>query len=608
MINDPISAARPSALTPSLTPTSLRPPESAPTSQRPDGFERSQAQPAAKRTLKTVLVSAGVAAASGAGIGAFGGPVGALVGGAIGAAVGLVTGTVLSTPVSVFSGKTPPIPTVEPGSDIQLEPHAQGGLSSPLLRPDFQKHLDEVTGSVPVSGNSVQILKNGAASFPLRYELMENAKKSINLQTLIFHSDDAGWRTANTLIQKAHEGLHCRVIFDALSSFDTDSKMFQAMRDAGVEVQAFNPVGDLQWHGAHAEKDLSFVEDQWKQFAQQADQGDVTDFLPWLQATAKKNEQHWDQDSRETWDRLKSNPPRLQNLNFRWHQKILTVDDDKAIVGGLNIGSEYANGGTDQVDDSHTAASKEKLRDTDALVTGPVLQQILHSFDKNWKLVSGEDSPPSTASGAIDPSLDAHFAGPDGDQDVSARFIAHLPHEEHDRNIENWLVEHLEHCTDTAYIPNAYFIPNKRTVDALIDAKKRGVDVRVLTNSDATKDTPVPILTPASRAHYRQLLEGGVRLYERVPGENVHHMHTKAAVFDSVACEIGSNNMDNRSRELNSEDVLAFNSVKLGTRMNTIFGDDLRDSREITLATLQDDTVLDRAEQFFYGRVLDYFL
>ena len=81
-------------------------------------------------------------------------------------------------------------------------------------------------------------------------------------------------------------------------------------------------------------------------------------------------------------------------------------------------------------------------------------------------------------------------------------------------------------------------------------------------------------------------------------------MHTKGAVFDGVVSTLGSFNLDPRSRNLNSEDTLCIHDLKFGIQMNNMFANDLKDSTEITQATLQNDTLNDLVEQWFYGEVV----
>jgi cardiolipin synthase len=95
------------------------------------------------------------------------------------------------------------------------------------------------------------------------------------------------------------------------------------------------------------------------------------------------------------------------------------------------------------------------------------------------------------------------------------------------------------------YLTSPYFIPDVPTIQALLSAAMRGVDVRVMVpaNSD------VPLIGAAVRSYYRPLVRGGVRLFEYQPAM----LHAKTMVVDGSWGIVGSANVDIRSFYLNFE-------------------------------------------------------
>src|SRR4029079_16348045 len=83
----------------------------------------------------------------------------------------------------------------------------------------------------------------------------------------------------------------------------------------------------------------------------------------------------------------------------------------------------------------------------------------------------------------------------------------------------------------------------------------------------------------AGRAAYGRLLEGGVRIFEYQPTM----IHTKAMVVDTMFTLFGSSNLDPRSSEINEELDLAVYDREFGTRMEAMFENDLKHSKEYTL-------------------------
>jgi cardiolipin synthase len=114
----------------------------------------------------------------------------------------------------------------------------------------------------------------------------------------------------------------------------------------------------------------------------------------------------------------------------------------------------------------------------------------------------------------------------------------------------------------------------------LIRAARAGVDVRILTVSDKTD---IKTTWYAGRYRYKELLEGGVRIYEYLPTM----MHAKTFVVDGAWGTIGSMNFDNRSIAFNVETNLLFLDLDLGAAMESIFMADLGHSREIVLSEFE---------------------
>ena len=87
-----------------------------------------------------------------------------------------------------------------------------------------------------------------------------------------------------------------------------------------------------------------------------------------------------------------------------------------------------------------------------------------------------------------------------------------------------------------------------------------------------------PLVRTASRLHYGELLTAGVRIFEY----NRTMMHNKDAVIDGIFSTIGSINFDARSTHENAEASLAFYDRDFGARLEAVFEEDQKHSREIT--------------------------
>ena len=119
------------------------------------------------------------------------------------------------------------------------------------------------------------------------------------------------------------------------------------------------------------------------------------------------------------------------------------------------------------------------------------------------------------------------------------------------------------------FIANPYFVPDPPAIDTLIDAKQRGVDVRIMVsgiNNDSWLSRQNSIRL------YGRLLAAGIDIYE-YQGTMLHH---KTMVVDGVWATVGTTNFDNRSFTHNEESNVCFYDEPLVERMEATFVDDLQ--------------------------------
>ena len=127
--------------------------------------------------------------------------------------------------------------------------------------------------------------------------------------------------------------------------------------------------------------------------------------------------------------------------------------------------------------------------------------------------------------------------------------------------------EHSIHLT------NAYFIPDDQILKAFTDAARRGVDVKIIL--PGTTDSSLALY--AARYNYSELLESGVKIYER---RNAL-LHAKTAVIDGVWSTVGSTNMDYWSLLSDDEVNAVVLSREFAAEMEKTFAKDLVESHQI---------------------------
>ena len=471
-------------------------------------------------------------------------------------------------------------------------------------------HIAALTDSIITTNNEVELLIDGVQSYPKRMELIKNAKDSICLQTLIFKDDESGLATAQALIDAAKRGVKVRVIIDSLGNCANfadlidDRPLYKMLKEGGVELSLYNDpatsglaslieaikavpeLRDIKTPDdfTDAEKGLKILNRIIRVARGQTDAPEevrqpVADALEsLLKMSVGVNDEPIEIS---TGDFIEEGQgfyvaKLAAEMNHRWHEKYLIVDGTKAVLGGLNIADEYMYGGTQRTG-SNLGIERPAWRDTDVFVQGGGAVESYKAFSKNWKHIRGVSLP------AI-PS--AHVEAATGD--TAVQVIQHRPRIDGDHHITNFMIENLKALQpgEKARFANAYFIPTGALVPfkkALIDAAKRGVDIKIVTNSATTTDAPQ--INQAAIFPYRDLLEAGVRIFERT---GTRCMHSKVASFAGNTAAIGSWNTDNRSASLNSESLLVAYDKQLGKETEAMIEQDMAPevAKEIKLSEI----------------------
>ena len=258
-------------------------------------------------------------------------------------------------------------------------------------------------------------------------------------------------------------------------------------------------------------------------------------------------------------------------LQKRDHRKLMVVDGRVAFLGGINISGVYTpegvgaqrGGAAGSAGGGDRPFDQRPWRDTQVRVEGPVVEDFQKGFLAIWARVTGEKA---IAGPAVYPALTAKGSqlvrAVEGSPTAGANAMYMA------------LVSAISNAEQRVTITMAYFVPHDALLEALEAAARRGVDVRILLPSR----TDNWLVLYAGRAYYEDLLEAGVKLYER---EN-RLLHAKTATIDGVWSTVGSTNLDWRSLVYNEE----LNAVVLGpefaAQLERDFANDLSHSKAIT--------------------------
>lgn len=453
--------------------------------------------------------------------------------------------------------------------------------------PRLTRRLDLLTGSVEREGNRAELLIDGVRAFARRYENSADAEL-IFVKTFIFYEDEAGEAVARLLSERARAGAEVWFQYDQKGSIrgpdDVQNMLAMAddeeqllgelplvrqMREAGVHVIASNPVrrvkGIVRWG--------EFVDD-------------------WSEARAA--------------DRTVRILPRFDHEKY-WITLNPTADGDRelrVILGGLNIASEYAYGGTPQKD---AVTGRHGWRDTDIELRGPVTNDVVSRYLDLIEIHSGARLAPGER-GRLNPAQGVKGA-------AKARFVWNHPILGNKRHIERLYNELIDATPDGApiQIATAYFAPGRRVTRPLYRAARDGHPLTVITNS--TESVDMWFVTSASRHEYRRLsrINPDLGLYEWLPQPEAgwFTLHSKQAAFGRCGPVIvGSANLDAQSSEHNSESVVAVRDAQLRSDFDQMFAADLSAGRVSRVDPAELDRVgpIERLKELTIYTLLWYWL
>jgi putative cardiolipin synthase len=391
----------------------------------------------------------------------------------------------------------------------------------------------EARGAAGQSGFRLLTLNTNALMS--RLALADKAERSIDLQYYIYRNDATGKLVAQHLLSAADRGVRVRMLVDDITSADA-KPLYDALDAHGnIEVRRFNPFNTHQ-PGVLSRAAQILVE--------------------------------------------------FRRLNRRMHNKSFIVDNKVAIVGGRNIADDYFD-----------AADDQNYRDLDLLAVGPVVEQSSRSFDAYWNdeasvpanaFVAAKNDEAALAS--LRTELARHvreFAqsdyveaagqdlpdGPTADRSGTwfwgvSTLIADQPgkiagDDGPGLHIGPAMEELIDGARTDLTMISPYFVPSEADDKRFLALIARGARLRLVTNSLASTDEPA--VHSGYVEHRRTLLKGGAQIWELKPRAGRRQsrtevgsdasiaLHAKAVVVDARWTFIGSMNMDNRSKLLNTE-------------------------------------------------------
>ncbi len=256
----------------------------------------------------------------------------------------------------------------------------------------------------------------------------------------------------------------------------------------------------------------------------------------------------------------------LVRMYRRTHRRAIVIDGRIGFTGGAAVSDKWTG---------DTRTPKE-WRDSMTRVTGSLVAGIQSAFAANWVYCCGEIIagprfyPPNDDTG---PACSLSVVSSPSDAQQPIRLLLWVSFINAQRRL---------------WIASSYFIPDRHLRKAVQERARAGVDVRILVPGNHTDALPVQF---AGRGFYEELLEAGVRIFEY----QASMMHSKTVVVDDAWSLVGSANMDERSMEINEENLLGIAAETLAKSIAEGIERDLARSKEINLEEWRRRPVYKRA-------------
>lgn len=249
-------------------------------------------------------------------------------------------------------------------------------------------------------------------------------------------------------------------------------------------------------------------------------------------------------------DALLKKRRRTRSPLHRDHRKVLMIDDQVSYTGGANVGEAYAG----------RELGTSAYHDLMVRIDGPATGAVADVYQASWTSATGTPAPAITrpATRGSSETLILRFNGDEGLRPLNEALRR--------------LIEGARKC---CFLSTPYFIPPPWLRNALIDASRRGVDVRVMTSGDSD----VPAALYAGRHTYGGLLPHGVRIFEYFG----RTLHDKYVMADGALAVIGSHNFDRWSENHNLEIGLVVNDPSLIDKLDQLFHEAMTHCRELRL-------------------------
>lgn len=303
-------------------------------------------------------------------------------------------------------------------------------------------------------GHSVELLQSGEPFFAANIKAINESRQYIHFQSYIVDEDDTGLLIIDALVRAAERGVRIYLLLDAYGTKYLSGEFIKKVEDSGIMFRFFSPV---------------FITKGFQ-------------------------------------------------MSLRLHHKVLLVDGELAIIGGMNFADRY-----------HGTPGKKEWLDYAVVVKGPECMHINRILRKHWNktFLSKEER-----SNEIVHSTKIY------EENIKLRVTEN-----------NWYRNKIEilrsyrsafkHAHHHMIIFASYFLPGRLERKLLRLASARGVDIKIV----LAAESDAPMFKRATGFLYEFILRNNIKIFEYLSS----NLHAKVATVDGKWSTIGSYNLNHIS-------------------------------------------------------------
>jgi cardiolipin synthase len=304
------------------------------------------------------------------------------------------------------------------------------------------------------NGHSVRLLRSGEEYFDACEKVIDDAERYIHFQTYIVDDDNTGRRFVNSLIRAAQRGVRVYFLLDAYGGGSFSKELITKVEEAGILFRKFSP-------------------------------GIMTEGF---------------------------------QLSLRLHHKVLLIDGEVAVIGGMNVADRY-----------HGTAEMKEWLDFAILIKGPECVHTLFMLKKLWNraFISRKERSRETLHNPV------YY-----EEDIKVKVLQNNWYRNKIEILKSYRSA-LKHARSRMIIMGSYFLPGRNERKLLRNASRRGVDIKIVLSAESD----APVFARATNFLYDFILRNNIKIYEYLPS----NLHAKVATVDGRWCTIGSYNMNHLS-------------------------------------------------------------